>query len=444
MASAAVLLLAAFAGSATTLLAPSPARAQAVEISSSGELVVLVRRLITEKRYDEARRIAAAWKPDDPSYKYRVAYVEGMIQQDRGDYEAAIVTYRDILAERPGFTGVRYDLTQALYLAGHDDAAKHNAELLIAAGVDDVAGGGLRNIVGAIDDRRPIRFRAFASVLPSTNLNLGTHNRTVIIGGLPFVIGNASQRVSGVGALIGGEVLFRQTFRKDLAFVGSLAVAGRFYPKIDYEALTFSGTAGIEKEIDRGKIVVSAVAEQGVTLDRDLTSRLIGGRVEFSRFVGDRSRVYTSLTIGRISDSRDASGLHSGWRGDLTGFVDVFLKPNRFIRVIGGAAAEQTGIPFLSYAEGSGGLGFYTEAPWGLTIYAQGTMANRRFRGGMPFFGFRREDVRFEGQITLTKRDLNFMGVAPQLTYTVAHNRSNSPFDDYTAHGLDLKFVKEF
>jgi len=62
----------------------------------------------------------------------------------------------------------------------------------------------------------------------------------------------------------------------------------------------------------------------------------------------------------------------------------------------------------------------------------------------MPFFGIPRENNRFEGEVTITKRDLTFMGVAPQVTYSVIHNTSNSVFDEYTSHGLDFKLVKEF
>ncbi|MBX3579648.1 MAG: DUF560 domain-containing protein [Rhizobiaceae bacterium] len=421
-------------------LAAQPAE-QTVAVTSTAQLVAVVRRLVADKRYDEARQLIAEWQPDDATYQYRVAYVEGMIQQDRGELDAAIATYRSILADRPDFTAVRYDLTQALFQAGQDDAAKYNAELLIAAGVDDQVGGGLKNIVGEINDRRPIRFRAYASFLPSTNINGGTDNSIVLIGGIPFVIGNQSKRMSGIGYMIGGEMLFRQTFAPTLSFVGSVGIGGRFYPQIERAELTFNVSAGVEKEINRGKITVSAIGRQ----DFDHVTpafRSIGGRVEFSRFVGQRSRMYTSLTVSHLDYL--GSTFRDGWKGELEGFVDTFLKANRFIRVLGGVETEQTETQFLSYTEGRGGLGFYTEAPWGLTLYMQGSYANRFYRGRMPFIGIPRNDDRFEGQVTVTKRDLTFLGVAPQVTYSAIVNKSNSAFDEYVVHGLDVRLVKEF
>ena len=433
--------LAAAAFAAPHLASVDIARAQTSQIGSTTELVAAVRQLIAAKRYDEARSLIAGWQPGDETYRFRVAYVEGMIQQDRGDLEAAIETYRAILADRPDFTAVRYDLTNVLFLAKQDDAAKHNAELLIAAGVDDQVGSGLKNIVGAIDDRRPVRFRAYSSVLPSTNINGGTDNRIALIGGVPFVIGTESKRMSGVGLLIGGEVVFRQTFTEKLAFVGTLGAAGTFFPKVDRKEFTFNASAGVERQFERGKLTVSAIGQQ----EFDHTTpafRALGGRVEYSRFVGSRSRLYTSLTITH----RDylASTFRDGWRGEFNGFYDTFLRANRFIRVLGGVVRERTATRFLSYSEGQGGLGFYTEVPWGLTAYVQGSYANRVYEGRMPFFGVPRRDDRFEGQITLTKRDLSYMGVAPQVTYSVVRNNSNSPFDEYTVHGVDLKLVKEF
>jgi len=433
---ASALVLPALAG----LSAPI-AYADSATVQSTGDLLNQVRQLIHAKRYDEARAAVAGWKPSDATYKYRVAYVEGIIQQDQQNYDAAIATYRNILAEEPGFTGVRYDLTQTLFLAGYDDQAKYNAELLIAAGVDDNAGGGLKNIVGAIDDRRPIRFRSFASVLPSSNINQGTDNRIIVINGLPFVIGNASRRMSGVGMLVGGEVLFRKSFTKDVALIGSVTVAGSFYPAIQRSDYSFAANAGIEKSFDRAKLTVVAVGEMQLA-GKIPAFQAYGGKVEYSQFFGENKRLYTSLKVTR----RDFIGstFRDGWRTDFDAFVDTFLKPNQFIRVLGGFVHESTNTPMFSYSEALGGLGFYTEAPWGLTFYVQGTYANRRYQGKMPFFGVPREDNRFDGQITVTKRDLSFMGVAPQLTYSVTKNMSNSVFDEYTSHGIDFKLVKEF
>lgn len=431
-----------FAPFAVPAWAQSPSAAQSVTIRNSDELVIVVRRLIAAGQHDAARQIIKAWRPGDATYRYRVRYVEGLIQKAHGDYSAAIATFRGILAERPGFTAVRLDLTETLFLAEDDDAAKHQAELLIAAGLDEQIGGGLRSIVGAIDDRRPIRFRGFASVLPSTNLNSGTDRRCITIPGLPgcAIIDDASRRKSGIGVLLGGEVLFRQQFTRDVALIGSLGATGRFYPSIERGDLALSGSAGFEKRWARGQAAVSLVAEHDY-VDMRAAFTGLGVRVEGSRYVGRTSRVYGSVTVG-LRDYASGSR-QDGWRVAFSGFYDYMMEPARFVRVLGGLTVERTNSPVFSYTEWSAGLGYHTELPMGLTVYTQGLYAQRDYDAPYVAFGVR-HDTRIEAQALVTKRDWNIAGFAPQLSYSFVDNQSNVPFYDYTSHALDLRLVKQF
>lgn len=411
-----------------------------VAVHSSDDLVIVIRKLIAAKRYGEARGLIAAWRPDDSTYRYRIRYVEGLIQRDEGNYEAAIATFRGILAEKPSFSFVRLDLAQTLFAARQDDAARNQAQLLIAAGVDDKIGGAMKSIVGAIDARRPIRFRGFASLLPSSNINSGTDRRVIYLGGLPFVVNSGALRKSGIGALAGGDVLLRHELNDKLALVGTESLALRMYPSIGVTDIRVNLSGGIERRFGRGVATLSAIAEQDYD-DMNLAFRSYGGRLEVSRYVGAKGRVYGSLTL----TGRDfaASNYMDGWRAETSGFYDYFVSPSRFVRFIGGGIREGTQTAAFSFNELSGGLGVYNEFPKGFTLYAQAVYAHRAYDAPMAVFGTRRDD-RFEIQATLTKRDLSFHGLAPQLTYTYTRNVSTSPFDDYAAHGFDMRLVKDF
>ena len=407
---------------------------------NSTQLVIVVRRLIAAGRFDEARGLVRAYRPSDAKWRFRVAYVDGLVAERQGDFRAAIATFRSILAEHPEYSFVRLDLTQALFMAGQDDAARYNAELLIAAGVDDRIGGGMRNIVGAIDDRRPVRFRGFASLLPSTNINGGTDRKVIVIGGVPFVIDAPSQRQSGLGVLLGGDVLFRQRFSKSNSLVGSLSGTGRFYPSIGRADLVFNGTAGVEHKTARGQIVVSAVARHDFA-DMKAAFREGGLQFEASRFAGKSGRLYGSLRL----TARDYVGetARDSLRAEVNGFYDHFAGPERFVRFLGGAIREEARDDENSFSEMSAGLAVNAELPYGVTLYAQASYAERRYDAPMPVFGVR-EDHRIDAQVTVTKRNLNFHGFAPQLTYSFTRNFSNDPFEDSTTHAVDLRIVRDF
>ncbi|WP_102958226.1 surface lipoprotein assembly modifier [Mangrovicella endophytica] len=425
--------------------ATDDARGPRVVVTNAQQLMILVRSLIKAGDYATARRMIADWGPGDATYRHRVAFVEGLIQRQQGQYEAAIATFRSILADRPDFTFVRLDLTQTLYIAKQDDAAKYQAELLIASGVDDRVGGGLKSLVGAIDDRRPVRFRAYASLLPSSNINSGTDRQCVPIplpGGevVCAEVGEESKRKSGVGTLVGGEVLFRHPLSPKLSVIGSLAATGRYYPAIERADLDLDGAVGLERRFARGSLAFSLIA--GRTLnDLEDTVGEYGLRLEGSRFVGTKGRVYGRLEVAK-QDYIDFAD-RDGWRGEVSGFYDYFIDSTRFVRFIGGLAGERTDQDFYSFDEYSGGLGYNTELPFGITLYAQGTVARRTYEEPQPFLDLQ-EDTRYEGLATVTKRDFTFHGLAPQLTYSFTRNVSTVAFDDFTSHGIDLRLVKQF
>ncbi len=435
----ALLMLAAAILAGATVPASSQQVSVPQQATQAVDPVTYVRDLIEAQQFAEARAFIRAYRPNDDTYRYRVEYVEGLILKKQGNYPAAVAVFRSILAQRPEFSFVRIDLADTLYLSGDDDAARHNADLLIAAGVDDQIGGAMRALVGAIDDRRPVRFSGFASIVPSTNINGGTDNQNILIGGLPFVIDPSSRRQSGIGVLLGGEVLFRQTFSKNLAFVGSLGAIGRYYPAVGRIDLFLDGSAGIEKKTRSGIVTASLVARQDYT-NFNAAFRELGVQVEGSGFV-PTGRLYGRARV----TYRDFFGdvLRNGVRLDVNGFYDRFIGPQRFVRSIVGATTERPQSPFLWFDEIQAGAGYNTELPHGFTIYGQATYAYRRYFFPQPFFG-RREDHRIDAQVTVTKRNLNLFGLAPQVTYAFSRNFSNSAFDDTTAHSVDIKFVRAF
>ena len=80
----------------------------------------------------------------------------------------------------------------------------------------------------------------------------------------------------------------------------------------------------------------------------------------------------------------------------------------------------------------------------GLTINANAQARFSPFDGPDGFTGVTRFDSRYVGSITLTKRDLNFVGFAPSINYTYALNHSNNILFDFDSHSVNLNLTKDF
>ncbi len=419
---------------------PSPTSPVAA-ISSSREALLLARALIATGRMEEARAVIDGWQPDHPEHRQRVQFVDGLIAAAMGDHRKAVAIYRKILADRPDLDSVRIELTKSLFMLSDDAAAKAQAERLGAPGGDARLGGTMSTLLKVLDSRRPVRFSGYASLLPSSNVNNGTDKTTVPLGDIDLTIDDSARRKSGIGMMLGGEVIYRQNFTPTAAFVGSLSAVGRFYPRIDRSLVTADASAGVEKSFGNTRVLASLVAGGGMTdLKEDL--RYMGGRVELTMNPWPQWRLFSSTSLRYEQDK--ATKANSGWAGNTIAYADRMIGPSRFVRMIAGASAARKDEERFSYGEVLGGMGFYNEFSHAVTAYVQGTAAARRYWGDYPGLGEARRDTRATAQVVLTKRDLNFMGFAPQLAYTFERTVSNVAFYDTTRHDVELRWTKDF
>ena len=114
------------------------------------------------------------------------------------------------------------------------------------------------------------------------------------------------------------------------------------------------------------------------------------------------------------------------------------------VTTFGGFESVKSQDPATSYSTYFGGLNVYKEFPMGLTVNANAQARISPFDGPDSLTGLTRFDDRYVGSLTLTKRDLNFVGFAPSLNYTYTLNKSNVAFFDYDSHAINFNLTKDF
>lgn len=422
--------------------APAVAETQPDVSSLTGRQAMrIIRKLVAEGSYDGARTFVADWSRGDPDAGFRARFVEGLIAGHRGDLDGAIRIYRGLLAEKPGVDMVRIELTRALAAAGDYGAARFQAEKLIAAGVDDKLGGGLERLVTVLDGRRPVRFRGRASLLPSTNINGGTDRETVPLGNLELDIDEDARRKSGVGMMVGGDLLIRLPLGGATDFVSTLSGTGRFYPSIDREILDVDASAGFTRDFGPATVLAAATAG-GSFSDWEETSRYAGIKTEVKKPLPGRWRLFASQSL-RYEKFENVSA-KDGWWYQANVSFDRTLSASRFVRFLGGYAGGRKQEDRFSFDEVSAGLGFYNEFPAGITLYTQATVARRHYHGLYPGLAEAQTDTRLSALAVLTKRDISIAGFAPQLFYRYERNVSNAAFEDTSRHEIDLRLTRDF
>jgi hypothetical protein len=455
---------------AATVLQPTPAQEQEFQAADDNGRARILISLAKGGYHELAAKLLKSYPLRGEFSANRTLYVEGLIEQGRGNLTGAVAKYRAALADDPSLTLVRADLANALAMLDEDDSAKHHLQQLMAEAKTDQEAAGIKSFMDRLDAKRPFAFNAFASIAPSTNINDGSTVDTVYLNNDEYngeLLPNQAE--SGVGLSAGGSVGYYRRLGNDFAIAAGAGAGGRIYKDSDYNSYSASESAELRALIDGGYIGLGAVGSQSVRFSEtifvsgDINSDGIiapdegelvtdkgvkigyysfGPRLSLLKQVTPRDRVNASLIYEwRVHpDSPDNDGnaflLDASWTHALSSDANVGL--------LFGYNRVTSGFEYKMYHAVLGGATLYKELPYGITLDLMANYRFAHFDGEIFGYNERRKDHRLLGEVTLTKRDWNIYGFAPSLDYTYIYNHSNIANYQYDSHSVELKLTKDF
>ena len=388
-----------------------------------------------------------------PHAANRTLYIEGLILEGRHDLFGAARKFRAALADDPKLTLVRSELAQVLIGLDETDSAAHHLRLLEADAPSATEAAGIRSFIDKIGDKKPYSISSFVSVAPTTNVNNGSNHDKLISDN----IGNAfpgidptgsinNQKQSGLGLTGGLNAGFSKRVSDRVQFVLGAGVNASVYTDSQFDSASTSESAEMRYLLADGYIGLGGIASQNFVPPSSnsvvLTYKDYGPRVSVSYQLTQRDLLNTSLTyVWRDyanSIIADGTALHTDLA--ITHAIDSAMNVTAF----GGFDSAKTQDPSSSYETYFGGLNVFNEFPMGMTIDANAQVRISPFNGVDFLTGLTRFDTRYSGGITLTKRDLNFVGFAPSMSYSYTLNKSNIALFDFDSHSINFNLTKDF
>jgi outer membrane protein len=389
---------------------------------------------------EQAARMLADVPFRGPYARNRTLFLQGLIAEARGDLKGAVHRFRTALASDPNLTMVRMELARALYLDNDDDGARHQFELLIGAAPTPELVRTFDGFLDAISQRRPWDFDFWASLAPSTNFNNGTSRKVVWIDGLPFVVDDNTHEKSGIGLRGGTNGSYQFRLGEDLSLVTAAGVNYTDYQGDSFDDFLLSQTVELRRKNGSTEVWLGGIAQERWSGDEFLWS--VGPQLTIKQRFGPRTGGY--LRLRQAFNLYDHAEYRDGTTSGGEGRVSWSLSPATVFYALAGAERGTATLPHLDYWSAMGGLAAYHEFGYGLTLYTEGRLRRSIYDGDYPFMDEPRDDVRLDIRATLTKRDFEIWGLAPQLEYTYSKAWSNTPFDSFEAHGASLTLTKQF
>ncbi|MBI1395130.1 MAG: DUF560 domain-containing protein [Betaproteobacteria bacterium] len=396
-----------------------------------------VREAIAAGAWLEAERRLAAIRGRLDVDPLEILFLTGMVARGEKQYDRAIDAFRRILDQHPEIVRVRLELARTLFEKGDDEAATHHFELALAARLPVTVQANVERYLDAIRRRRDWTLDVGAGLLPDSNINTGTNQQYVTIGGLPFTLSAEARQKSGVGVQLSvqGSRTFRVSERLRMRAFASLL--RRDYPDSRFDDMTVRAGAGPRWLFDRGEAGIAPFHAER-RFGNDLLNRADGLRIDgvwqfAERFIADGAFEYQRVAYPE-SSMRDG--------GVTWGFLGIRHLWSATAHVLVGVDYYRDGARDVSYRNESVGwtVGYFREWSHGISTGLTGRRADTQYEGRQPLFGEYRNERLGTYSAMLTKRDWSLANFVPTLSFTYFDNRSSIPFHSFRRRQVLIAF----
>lgn len=417
------------------LLYPGNRPAHAQSVFRSAET------LVTEGKYAEARSLLESTRFEG-AVAIPAAYLLAVVYARTGHADRAEKLLRSILSREPDIDAVRLELVRILVAQGKQQGASY--QLSRFTDTADLARNKdqLEQLARQIGSTEGFSLSGYMSLAPSTNVNDGTSQSVVTIGGLPFLIANGARKQSGTGFKAGAVAGYSHSLSETLSAYGSLSAGFTDYSNDQFDKQQTELRAGVRHHQLTFSLQAEAIVDRHWQ-NTKASSLGIGGRLSgkwnfsqgwwLSGEVMQMHRSFDADALARARTLRTTVALRHAFSDRLamsiSGGFETEIVPAR---------------PWNSYESPTVTVGVETALVHGVRMNASLSSGKRSFEGLFPGLRMPRKDTFWELRATFRKDNLQIAGLSPVIGIFSKDQRSNVPFYEYSTTGMDLTFTKGF
>lgn len=368
-------------------------------------------------------------------------FLRGRLAMLEGHPASAALIFETILVRYPDVVRVRLELGLALYTMQEDQRALYHFDLALQAHLPTEAEARVETIKGIMRQRRNWQVRVKIALVPDTNINAATDDRTVELFGLPFSLNDAARERSGIGGLAEVNILNSHRLGGKTSLMSDLSLRHTEYDGSRFDDTILAAYSGPERAIKYGIISMRVGG-----------FRRWFGQGAFNWGAGVQARVF------RRFNPNWSGGLNTGlsWVGydqnQARDGLSVQIEPyvNRSIGTSGRLRIRFTFSEDFAREKNQAnvtyryGVGFQRELPRHLLLDLHAAVGTRRFKAVQFPFGVRRKDDFYSAGATLTLREVRILGSALSVSYRYENSDSSVPLFSYARHRVEVGLTKEF
>lgn len=403
-------------------------------------VVIQTANLMADGKYDEARPLLSKLMLA-PHPGLQVLFLAAQLAEHDGDLPRAVALYRDMLNRDPALVRPRLELARVLYEQRDYDGANYHFERVLATPLPTPV---IRKVERFIQIMRAQSgyFNMSISLTPDSNANNGASSRQVVIQGLNYTLSDNTQprRMLGMDFQLNGRRNFgndRQTFVRGFADYQT-------FPDHNYDFSYLLGYVGRNFKISKHVLTFEAGYHQATYGNNN---PLYQG---WALRAADYVRLKPNLALETAVDSRrfnynQTNAFYTGTHTILS--ATTIYSPNSASQWRAGVLTTRATAELDAYAYRAVELQLanYRELSWhNLTTGVRLNLSTSRYDTTDPFFNVLRADNSERIEWDMTKRDWNWRGFAPRITFGMLRNQSNIALYDYVRSYMRLTATRDF
>ncbi|SMB80781.1 Cytochrome c biogenesis factor [Pasteurella testudinis DSM 23072] len=403
------------------------------------QLLPTVLHLMKQRQWLQAKSILTPLLETQPASLHAL-FLAGQIAEQQQDWQSAVTYYRQMLAIDRTLQRPRLELAKALAKSGEIQASEYQFNLALSQKLPPQVENNVFSILQNLKAETSYLNVQFA-FMPSSNINQGSRQRTVMIRGVSHVLSESSRAKSGVGVqlAIDGEKRFGNEYKW---FINGALL------NLDY-----------------------ANRHSDQTVSRLMIGRSFGNqRHAWDIAVGGHHVLYQHKglyqgMLGRVNYAwriKPDWKLSLGWETQQLHYQPQYAYQRGWQHWFNANLSHVVNGRTIYYWGVQQGFNQAKERNYSnrtLTLqtgvrhqfdFAQLTMGanlaygRTDYRDVVPFLDMIRHDKRWSGSVDILKRDWSWLGFAPRLSLHYTDNRSNTGIYSYKNKQVRLSFSKEF
>ena len=408
------------------------------------EITVLqaAKLLIKAGRWEEAHALLLQAQPQTEEQWVERLFLLGLAEVQLNNPAQAVERFESILERYPDLVRVRLELAAAYYSAGFRNQAKTQFESALGyempSSVEDV----VESFISRIDAQNPWSSSFSIALLPEAKPKRISGQDQILLGGVPFALGEDDRPNSGVGLQLSGGVAYSPPIAENLR--GLLIVSGtvKTYARSVWNDISLAVDGGVTQTVRRGSV------SQGLRL---AWQRVANERYRRSIGIWVRPRVQLSnrfsleLPVSIDFHKYDTESHRDGSQISVKPKLNYLVGKRSLIAFEPQLEQIDAEKAHHRYSIVGLGLRFKRTFESGLLLTLNPYYQTRKHQALDPLTGFNRTDKQRLYRISLSHPSWKFRSFSAELTYTHETNWSNYPAPrKYLNQGLSLGVSRSF